>query len=221
MPKQRKKKKQLKTKRNILLCRDVFVSHKNLKVLMNNLFIISGPSGAGEDSIINALVSRLPIERVITTTSRPMRNGDSEGNPYYFITEAEFKKKIAAGDFIEYAQQYNDNYYGVTKEEIARVSKSGKIGIWKIEYQGVMTAKKLFPGIIAILLTAPLEVLENRIRRRDNPDEALLQERMAYTKKWLEHADIYDYKIENEEGKLDKAIEDTIAIIEKHRGQSE
>ena len=107
---------------------------------------------------------------------------------------------------IEYAKAYNGNFYGVTKEELKRITAPGKIGIWKIEYKGVMTAKRLFPNIIAILITAPLEILEERIRKRDNPTEAFLQERLAYTKEWLKHSDIYDYIVENEEGKLDEAI---------------
>lgn len=184
---------------------------------MRNLFIISGPSGAGEDSVIEALTTLLPIERVITTRSRAMRPGESQGKPYYFISEAEFKQRIAAGDFIEYAQQYNGQWAGVTKDEIERVANSGKIGIWKIEYQGVMTAKRMFPEIIAILLTAPLDVLEARIRRRDNPDERMLQERMEYTREWLKHADIYDYQVENKEGQLEATIEQVRAIIERHQ----
>lgn len=183
---------------------------------MNNVFIISGPSGAGEDSVIDALTEMLPIERVITTRSRAMRPGESQGHPYYFISESEFKQRIAAGDFIEYAQQYNGQWAGVTRQEIERVARTGKVGIWKIEYQGVMTAKKLFPSIIAILLTAPLDVLEARIRRRDNPDERMLQERMDYTREWLKHADIYDYQVENEEGQLDATVAKVKAIIEQH-----
>lgn len=183
---------------------------------MRNVFIVSGPSGAGEDSVIEALEKMLPIERVITTRSRAMRPGESQGRPYYFISEDEFKKRIAAGDFIEYAQQYNGQWAGVTHQELERVAQSGKIGIWKIEYQGVITAKKLYPEIIAILLTAPLDILETRIRRRDNPDEQLLAERMEYTREWLKHADIYDYQIENEEGKLAETIQKVKAIIEAH-----
>lgn len=182
---------------------------------MRNVFIISGPSGAGEDSVIDALTKEFSIERVTTTRSRPMRPGESQGHPYYFISEAEFQERLAAGDFVEYAQQYNGQWAGVTREEIERVARSGKIGIWKIEYQGVMTAKKLFPEIIAILLTAPLDVLEARIRRRDNPDEKLLQERMEYTREWLKHAHIYDYQVENQEGKLDETIARVKAIIEE------
>lgn len=183
---------------------------------MKNVFIISGPSGVGEDSVIEGLRDHFPIERVITTRTRAMRPGESQGNPYYFISENEFKEKLAAHEFIEYAEQYNGQLSGVTKSEIDRVSHSGKVGIWKIEYKGVMTAKHLFPGIIAIMLTAPIDVLEDRIRRRDNPDEKLLAERMAYTREWLKHLDIYDYQVENKEGKLAETIEQVAHIIKQH-----
>jgi guanylate kinase len=184
---------------------------------MKNIFIISGPSGAGEDSIINGLAEALPIERFITTTTRTPRPGESNGNPYYFISEKEFQEKISLGEFIEYAREYNGQLYGVTKEELKRVENSGKIGIWKIEYQGVITAKKLFPEIPALLITAPLEIMEARIRRRDHPSEEAVQERMTYTKEWLKHTHIYDHIIENQEGKLEKAIKETRAFIEVSR----
>jgi len=182
---------------------------------VGNLFIVSGPSGVGEDSVIEGLKSVLPIERVVTTTTREMREGESQGNPYYFISAEEFQEKIVRGEFVEYAQEYNDNFYGVTKEEIERVANSGNIGIWKIEWRGVVTAKKLFPGIVAIFLTvSDLAVLEDRIRRR-KPDvsEEYLRERMDYTREWLKHTDIYDYTVYNEENELEKAIEDIAEII--------
>ncbi|MFZ1720514.1 MAG: hypothetical protein WAU28_04165 [Candidatus Moraniibacteriota bacterium] len=182
-----------------------------------NIFIISGPSGVGEDSVIDGLERRFPIERVVTTTSRALRPGDSEGHPYYFISRVEFEQGIARGKFFEWAKQYNDNLYGVTHAEIQRVMASGRIGIWKIDYQGVISAKKLFPGIIAILLTAPLEIMEARIRRRDNATEAFIKDRMDYTKEWLKHTNIYDYEIENEEGKLDQTIEKVACLIEQHQ----
>lgn len=181
-----------------------------------SLFIISGPSGAGEDSIINGLGKFFPIERVITTTTRTMRPGETQGNPYYFISREEFKAGIEGGKFFEHAEQYNGNLYGVTFEEIERVKKSGRVGLWKIDYQGVMSAKKLIPGIIAIFVVAPLAVMEDRIRRRDHVDEAFIAERRAYTLEWLKHTDIYDYTVENEEGKLDQAILKTKAIIERY-----
>lgn len=183
----------------------------------SNIFIISGPSGAGEDSIIEGLRRYFPIERVITTTTREMRPGESQGKPYYFISKEESIRRCGEGEFVEWAEEYNGNFYGVTKEEIERVKNSGNVGVWKIEWKGVITAKKLFPEIPAIFVTvSDLKILEDRIRRRDNISEEYVKERMEYTKEWMKHKDIYDYMVFNEEGKLDEAIAKTAEIIKKH-----
>ncbi len=182
---------------------------------MKNVFIISGPSGAGEDSIIEGLKRILPVERIITTTTRAMRPGEKEGNPYYFTDAPSFQKKVAAQEFAEFAEEYNHNFYGVTRSELERVSKTGKIGLWKIEYKGVITAKALFPDIVAIFLNAPLDILEERIRHRDHVTDEYIAERMAYTREWLKHTDIYDYHVENEEGQLEAAIQKVASIIQK------
>lgn len=182
----------------------------------SKIFIISGPSGAGEDSIIEGLKKFFKIERIITTTTRAMRSGESQGNPYYFISKNEFIKRRNNNEFVEWAEQYNGNLYGVTKAEIERVKNSSNIGTWKIEWKGVITAKKIFPEIPSIFINAPLDVLENRIRRRDNFSEEYIKERTEYTKEWLKHKDIYDYEVVNEEGKLDEAIKEVKDIIEKN-----
>lgn len=186
--------------------------------MKSKLFIVSGPSGAGEDSIISRLEIKLSIERVITTTARAPRAGESEGNPYYFLSEDAFEAGIREQKFLEYTRQYNGNLYGVTFDEIERVRNSGKIGIWKIEWKGVIAAKKLFPDIVAIFVTVPsLDILEARIRRRDSHvTDAYIAERMDYTREWLRHTDIYDYTVVNEEGRLDDAVQQTLDIIQKH-----
>jgi guanylate kinase len=182
----------------------------------SKIFIISGPSGAGEDSIINGLKKYFPIERVITTTTRAMRSGESKGNPYYFISRKDFEEKIKNDELAEYAQEYNDNFYGVTKKELERISTCGKIGIWKIGYKGVITAKKLFPEIKSIYIAPPsLEILRRRIMRRDNVSEQYVNERMEYTKEWMKHKSIYNFKVVNEEEKLQKAIKEVADIIKK------
>lgn len=184
----------------------------------NRLFIISGPSGAGEDTIISELRKRLPVERVITTTTRPIRSTEKNGDPYYFVSRAEFEKARDEGAFLEWAEEYNGQLYGVTREELQRVVSSDAIGLWKIEWKGVMTAKRLFPGIIAMFITASLESIAERLRKRDNLSDAYLAERMTYTKEWLHHTDIYDYIIENRDGELEKAVDQAEAIIRKHTG---
>jgi guanylate kinase len=182
--------------------------------MKNNIIIISGPSGAGEDSIIDGLENFFEIERVVTTTTRDKRPRESNGNPYYFISEEEFKKKIEEKGFFEYAKHYNNNYYGVTYDEIERVKNSGKIGIWKIDYKGVIAAKKIMPEIPAIFVIAPMEVLRDRIERRGGVTKEYVEDRMKYTQEWLKHTDIYDFTVENQEGGLEETIEKVRGIVE-------
>lgn len=183
---------------------------------LKNVVIISGPSGAGEDSVIDGLSKYGRVNRVVTTTTRAMRPGDSEGNPYYFISKEEFEKKIANNEMIEWAKEYNDNLYGVTLSELERVNALPGIAPWKIEYKGVMAAKKLFPKVTSIFLMAEsLDVLAERIRQRSHVTEEYIKERMEYTREWLKHEDIYDYKVINRQGKLDEAIQEVVEILKK------
>lgn len=180
----------------------------------SKIFIISGPSGAGEDSVIEGLKKKFDIEKIVTTTTREKRIGETEGKDYYFISRKEFEKKIKDNYFAEFALQYNGNLYGVSHDELERVQKCSKIALWKIEYKGVITVKKKYPEIKAIfLMTENLEILERRIRKRDNATEEYIKERMEYTKEWLKNKDIYDYEVINKEGKLNEAIEETARII--------
>ena len=181
----------------------------------NKLFIISGPSGAGEDSVIEGLKKVLPIERVVTTTTRKKRSEIFVEDSYYFISKEEFEKGIEDNLFFEYAREYNDQFYGVTKNEIQRVLECDKIGVWKIEYKGVMTVKKIMPEVISIFIMTPtLEDIEKRLMKRGE-DLEYIKQRMVYTKEWLKHRDIYDYEVINYENKLNETIKNVKDIILK------
>ncbi|QSH39272.1 guanylate kinase [Candidatus Kaiserbacteria bacterium] len=185
---------------------------------LKNIVIISGPSGAGEDSVIEGLSEHVTVNRVITTTTRSPREGESDGEDHYFISKEDFEERIESGSMIEWAKQYNGNFYGVTKEELQRVNDLDGVGVWKIEYQGVITAKKLFPDIISIFLMAEsLEVLEDRIRARSDVSEEFIAERMKYTQEWLKHADIYDYSLINKQGLLHETIQEVVDILRKEQ----
>ena len=184
---------------------------------MKNVFVIHGPSGSGQDSIIEGVAKLLPIERVITTVSREKRSFESQGHPYYFITKEAFEDLLRTDALAEYVQKYTGIYYGVTKAELDRFSEnnSGKIGIWKVDAEGAATIKARYPEITVIMITAPLDVIERRIRNRETLPEEEIQSRLNHIKEWLPKS-IYDYRIENEEGKLDAAIAQAKAIIESH-----
>lgn len=185
---------------------------------MNNskIFALSGPSGAGEDSIIEGLKKIMPIEVLITTTTRSPRSGESQGKPYYFISHSEFEKGITTGKFFEYAKEDGNNYYGCTVEEFKRAERSDNIIIWKVDYQGVINAKRLIPDkVIAILINVTPEVIERRIRKRTKVTEEFVRQRLAYANGWYENKHHFDYEISNEDGKLDYAIQQVADIIRK------
>lgn len=183
------------------------------------IFIIYGPSGSGQDSVIEGVQKKIPVERIVTTVSRPPRTMESQGHPYYFVTRDEFEKKIHQGDLLEYVEKYLGVYYGVTTNEVERVASSGKIGIWKVDFEGARNLKKRFPELTVIFVNAPIDSIKERIRKRDTITEKELQARLEHIREWLPKS-IYDYKIENEEGQLEQAIEQAYQIIKEHSEQA-
>ncbi|PIS05005.1 MAG: guanylate kinase [Candidatus Buchananbacteria bacterium CG10_big_fil_rev_8_21_14_0_10_42_9] len=189
-----------------------------LKKLTKNppIFIISGPSGAGEDTVIERLQGKYKFNRVITTVTRAKRQGEREGNPYYFVTEAKFKKLAQAEKFIEWAKVY-DKYRGCTYAEIERLMKAGKPIFWKVDWQGVETIKKIFPQAIAILIAPEsYAVLKERLIKRGQDTLEEINKREAFTKNFLRHKKAYDYVVINKQGKIEATIEQASKIIEKH-----
>lgn len=183
-----------------------------------NLIIISGPSGAGKDSVITGLIKRgLPIERVITTVTRPMRPGESDGNPYHFTTPENFADMAANNELAEWAQVDNNRQYGITKAELERVKNlKDKIGIWQIEWKGVQIVKKTMPDIPAILIEPPdIATLVQRSEERGAQTEQEIQDRVSYSREFLKHRDLYDYAVVNEEGKLKQTVDKVIEILKK------
>ena len=179
-----------------------------------NLVIISGPSGAGKDAVIEELIRRgLPIERVITSVTRPKRPGEVEGKSHYFVSSEEIQLKIKNGEMAEWAEVYG-NLYGVTNEELERVkSQKDKIGIWRIEEQGARTARKKYPDILTLAIVAPQAEIEKRRNRRADVSEEATQR--VERKEWTGEEGLYDYKVENREGELQKAVDHAVEILKK------
>jgi len=182
---------------------------------MSNIFIISGPSGAGEDSVIKKLKDFINFDKVVTTTTRAMRPEDKEGVSYYFVTKEEFERGIEENKFFEYALEDNGNYYGGTYAELERVKKSNNPVIWKVEYQGVIAGKKILPEAKSIFIYIPFEMIEKRLKARGE-SEKVINSRLSYAKGWYENEEIFDYKVLNEEGKLDETVKKVAEIIKSN-----
>jgi len=184
---------------------------------MSLLVIISSPSGGGKDSVINALLKRIPNStRLITTTTRPKRPGNVDGKDYYFISKEDFLKKIAAGDFLEH-NFYAENYYGSEKKHLAEAEKKYALVLTQIEVNGKHNLDKAgTPHLAIFLLPESLEELGNRIRRRGGLTPELIKKRLAIAKQEIKASTDYDYRIVNAEGKLGETIDKIAEIIDEH-----
>ena len=184
------------------------------------VFIVSGPSGVGKDAAIECLQDRYPnAHYVVTVTTRPVREGEVDGVHYNFLDEAEFLKRLGAGDFLEHAIVYG-NHYGVPRGQVVEALHEGRDVIIKVDVKGAATLRERISHTVSIFL-APISMDEllDRLRSRKTEDPAKLLERFATATQELGRADEFDYVVFNERGKLSHTVDELCRIIdsEHHR----
>lgn len=182
---------------------------------MGKLVIVTGPSGAGKDSVINKVKELgLAFGQVITTSTRPRRSTESAGQPYFFIAKDEFDAKIRANELIEWAEVYG-NLYGSTKTELEQKLQQNEVVIVKVDPQGARSYKAIKPEALTIFIMPPsYEYLEKRLINRETDTPEVIKQRLATAQRELENLLDWDYLVVNEEGKLDEAAEEVIQIIQ-------
>lgn len=179
------------------------------------VFIISGPSGVGKDTVLEQLRLAYPdAQYVVTATSRAMRPGELEGVHYHFIERESFEQQIEDGDFLEHAIVYG-NLYGVPKRPIVDGLTSGKHVIIKVDVQGAETLRRRISNTISIFLAPEsMEALLERLRARKTDKTDALRRRFTTASDELDKADEFDYVVFNEADQLDKAVAQITHIIE-------
>jgi guanylate kinase len=184
------------------------------------LIVISGPSGAGKDSILQSMKERdLPFHFVVTATTRPRRASEKEGKDYFFVSKEEFARMIDADELIEYAVVYGD-YKGIPKQQVRDALASGRDVVLRIDVQGAETVRKLAPEALLIFVTVESEQeLVARLRERKTETTEELAIRIATARKELQRIEAFDYVVLNEVLRLDEAVETIRNIIdaEHHR----
>jgi guanylate kinase len=184
------------------------------------LVVISGPSGVGKDSVIQAMKERqLPFYFVVTATSRPKRDNEIHGVDYFFISTDEFVAMIENDELLEYATVYEE-YKGVPKEQVRRALESGKDVIMRVDVQGAATIRKISPQACLIFLTAQDEAeLIERLKQRKTETREGLNTRIATAREELQRMPEFDYVVLNRDSHLDEAVDTILAIIraEHHR----
>lgn len=177
------------------------------------LVVISGPSGAGKDTIINEVIKKEKINAwvSISMTSRPLRGNEVDGKDYFFVTKEKFEDNIKKGNFLEYAK-YNDNYYGTPKNKIEDYLNKGIDVILNIEIQGALQIKELIKDALFIFIMPPsMEELKRRLINRgtDSSEKILSRFKTAYQE--INEVTKYNYVVVNDD--LDKAVSKVEAIL--------
>jgi guanylate kinase len=178
------------------------------------LIVISGPSGVGKDTVIERLRERHPdAHYAVTATTRPPRDNERHGVHYYFLDPQTFAAKLAAGEFLESATVYG-NQYGVLKEPIRAALAAGRDAIVKVDVQGAAAIRRLVPhGVFVFLAPETMSELLHRLCSRKTDDFAKLMERFNTASHELERLDEFDYVIFNEAGRLDRTLDQIGAIV--------
>ena len=167
-----------------------------------SLIIISGTTCAGKGTIINELLKRNNNLILSTSyTSRSIRKGDIKDVTYHFVSKAEFERKIANNDFLEYALVH-DNYYGTPKVEIEQQLSKGHDVILEIEVQGAKIIKEKFPETILIFILAPsMEEVKKRLIARGSETKEQMITRFKTAYQEINEINKYNYVVVNDEVK--------------------
>lgn len=181
-----------------------------------SLFVIAAPSGAGKTTLVRVLTESIPDIKVsVSHTTRPRRKNEVDGEDYYFVDKAEFQRLIAQDDFLEHATVF-DNWYGTSKSMVSKALAEGSDVILEIDWQGHQQIKKLFPDAIGIFILPPsLDVLRERLIRREQVHPDILKERLADVQETVSHIGEFDYVVINDE--FNHAVHDLKSIVEAAR----
>ena len=187
------------------------------------LVIISGPSGVGKDTIIEALQQRghMPAYHyVVTCTTRPRRVNEIDGVSYNFVSVAEFLAMRDSGQLLE-ANEVHGNWYGTPRAGVRDALARGQHAILKIDVQGAEVVKRKVPAAVLIFVVPPsLETLVEHLKARRTESAEQLEIRQRNAALELARKDDYDYVVINEEGRVDVTAERIEQIIthEERRG---
>lgn len=176
------------------------------------LFVLSGPSGVGKDSLLARMKARgLPLHLAVTATTRPPRPNEKDGLDYHFLSLESFTRMREKGELLEWAQVYG-RWYGVPKSEMKSALSRGQDVMVKVDVQGAATIRGLLPQAVSIFLVPPsLEELKKRLASRRTEGGASLELRLLTAQEEMKHLPFFDYVVINDD--LERASAKLEAVI--------
>lgn len=178
------------------------------------LIIFSAPSGSGKSTIINYLLTQhLNLAFSISATSRAPRGSERDGVEYYFLTPDEFRRRIAAGDFLEYEEVYADKFYGTLKSEVERLTTAGKNVLFDVDVVGGLNIKRFYgERALSVFIQPPsLAELRRRLEHRATDAPEVIESRLAKAEYELSFAPKFDRIVVNDE--LDRACQEVLSVV--------
>ena len=178
------------------------------------LIVISGPSGVGKTSLCEALLKSSSCRRVITCTTRPPREGEQDGQDYYFFDRNSFEEGLRAGRFLEHAEVYG-NLYGTPRDQVKEGIEKGVDLLLNIDVQGARQIRDSgIPELMTVFIDTPSEEeLEKRLLSRASDSEEVIRKRLDIARREREEKSAYVHVIINED--FDKAAEDLEALVSR------
>jgi guanylate kinase len=179
---------------------------------MSTVFIISAPSGSGKSTLVNKIRQTVPnLEFSVSYTTRKPRGAEKNGCEYFFISREQFEEMIGKDEFLEHADVFG-NYYGTARHFLDQAKADGKDLLLDIDVQGAEQIKRKLRGAVSIFVLPPnRSELEQRLRKRSQDSEEVIQRRLDSATREIENYEKYDYILVND--RLEDSVETLQAIL--------
>ena len=151
------------------------------------------------------------LEVAVSATTRPRRAGEKNGRDYWFLSEEEFVRRVAAGEFLEHVTYVSGQRYGTLLSEIDRIARKGKVCILELETEGALAVKRSVPGSVTVFITAPTAELERRLRERATESAGEIDDRVDLARRQLAQAGDFDYVVANDD--VERATEELAEVV--------
>ncbi len=179
---------------------------------MAKVFVITGPSGVGKGTLIRSLLQQVPgLEVSVSATTRPPRPGEVDGVDYHFLTEPEFDRRLAAGEFVEHAR-YSGHRYGTLRSELDSRLAAGVPVVLEIEIQGARQVREAMPEAVQVFIAPPsLDALRARLVGRGTNTPRDVEARLRTAREEMEARDEFPRVVVND--RLERAVGELVEIV--------